>query len=111
MHALSVFFHLEELNKEVLGEIPPHPDEEFHISLGWSPDRATPIGDTKGVLSLPDGMSGSPLWNTRYQETMGQGKAWMPEDARIVGIVWGHSAKARQIYATPIEACFSRLFV
>lgn len=69
------------------------------------------MGDTKGALSLPDGMSGSPLWNTRYEEITRQGRSWKPEDARITGIVWGHSAKARQIYATPIEAFAEQLLV
>jgi len=69
------------------------------------------VGDTKGVLSLPDGMSGSPLWNTRYEEITRQGRSWKAEDARITGIVWGRSAKARQMYATPIEAFAEQLLV
>jgi hypothetical protein len=107
--ALSAFVREEELNEEVYKEEPPHPDPRLHICLSWNPEIATAIGDTKGVLSLPDGMSGSPLWNTRYEEVTRQGLAWKPEDARIAGMVWAHSAKARQIYATPIEAFATQL--
>ncbi len=109
VHALSAFIREEELNEEVFGEEPPHPDARLHICLGWSPARAIAVGDTIGALSLPDGMSGSPLWNTRYEEVTRQGTSWQPEDARITGLVWGHSAKARQIYATPIEAFAAQL--
>jgi len=109
VHALSVFVREEELNEEVFKEEPPHPDPQLHICLSWSPERATAMGDTKGVLSLPDGMSGSPLWNTRYEEITRQYRTWKPEDARIAGIVWAHSAKARQIYATPIESFAAQL--
>jgi hypothetical protein len=109
VHALSAFVREEELNEEVYGEEPPHPDAQLHICLSWSPARAAAVGDTKGALSLPDGMSGSPLWNTRYEEITRQGRLWKPEEARITGIVWGHSAKACQIYATPIEAFAAQL--
>lgn len=107
--ALSVFVREEELNEEVFKEEPPHPDAKLHICLSWSPARATAVDGTKGALSLPDGMSGSPLWNTRYEEITRQGRTWKPEDARIAGIVWGHSAKACQIYATLIEVFAAQL--
>jgi hypothetical protein len=58
---------------------------------------------SKGALSLPDGMSGSPLWNTRYEEFRREGRPWTPANARITGMIWGHSSKASQLYATPIE--------
>lgn len=74
-----------------------------HICCAWNPKLAIALLDTKGDLSLPDGMSGSPLWNTRYVEVTRAGGKWTPQDARITGIVWAHSSKACQLFATPVN--------
>lgn len=105
----AVFLREIELNDAVFKEEPPHPAPEIHICLAWSPEHAFPMLGTRGSLSLPDGMSGSPLWNTRYEEITRQGGTWRPTDARITGMVWGHSAKACQLYATPIEALVDQI--
>lgn len=100
----AVFLREVELDEAVYLEEPPHPDPALHISLAWGPEHALPMLNTRGTLSLPNGMSGSPLWNTRYEEVTRAGGNWSPADARISGMIWGHSAKAGQLYATPIEA-------
>jgi hypothetical protein len=105
----AVFLREVELNDIVFKEEPPHPVPALHICLAWSPEHALPMLGTRGSLSLPNGMSGSPLWNTRYEEVTRQGGAWSPVDARITGMIWGHSAKASQLYATPIEALINQL--
>lgn len=99
----AVFLREVALNDAVYQEVPPHPDPKLHICLAWSPEHALPMLGTRGSLSLPDGMSGSLLWNTRYEEITRLGGTWSPKDARIAGMIWGHSAKAGQLYATPIE--------
>lgn len=113
MHSVvgtCAFLREVELNPAVFTEDPPHPAPEKHISLAWSPESARPLLGTRGSLSLPNGMSGSPLWNTRYEEIALQGGEWKPSDARVTGMVWGHSAKAGQLYATPIETLIEQLF-
>lgn len=84
----------------------PCPIHKTHMSFAWNPEDATRLLGTTGDLSLPNGMSGAPLWNTRYVEVTQRGDKWSPSDARIAGIVWGHSAKAGLLFATP-----SRLFL
>ncbi len=105
----AVFLREVELNVAVYLEEPPHPAPELHICLAWSPEHALPMLGTRGSLSLPNGMSGSLLWNTRYEEITRDGGKWSPTDARIAGMIWGHSAKASQLYATPIDVLVDQL--
>lgn len=105
----GVFLREVELSDIVFTEEPPHPNSDLHICLAWSPEHALPMLGTRVSLSLPNGMSGSPLWNTRYEETLREGRTWSPADARVTGMIWGHSAKAGQLYATPIEALAGEL--
>lgn len=100
----AIFLQEVKLSPEVIREEPPHPVQGFHICLAWNPEIAQAMLGTSGALSLPKGMSGSPLWNTRYVEITQNGGTWKPSDAVITGMVWGHSSKAGQLYATPIEA-------
>ncbi|MFZ4215310.1 hypothetical protein ACOZB2_28455, partial [Pantoea endophytica] len=46
----------------------PVPVKGTHICCAWNPEMASPLVGTTGNLSLPDGMSGSPLWTTTYIE-------------------------------------------
>lgn len=109
VQANSVFLRQVALNPAVYQEVPPHPLPDFHICLAWDPENAAPLLGTAGALSLPDGMSGSLLWNTRFEEITRSGGRWTPTDARVAGMIWGHSAKAGQLYATPIGAIARRL--
>lgn len=88
----------------------PVPVRGTHICLAWNPEFASGLMGTKGELSLPKGMSGSPLWNTRYAEVTRKGGKWHPSDSRITGIVWGHSAKSGQLFATPVDSFIHLLF-
>jgi hypothetical protein len=105
----SVFLRLVELNEAVFQEEPPHPDPALHMSLAWQPEHALPMLGTTGTLSLPNGMSGSLLWNTRYEEVTRLGEKWSPAEMRIAGMIWGHSSKSGQLYATPIETIVAEL--
>lgn len=105
---MGVFLREVELEEAVFQEPQPHPTE-MHICLAWSPKHAVPMLGTHGALSLPNGMSGSPLWNTRYEEIRLHGGKWSPSNARVVGMIWGHSAKACQLYATPIDVLVREL--
>jgi hypothetical protein len=102
MRGMSVFLREVEFDPENFSEI-PFPIKGKHICCAWNPKLAIALLDTQGDLSLPPGMSGSPLWNTRYVEVTKAGGKWTPQDARITGIVWGHSSKSCQLFATPVE--------
>lgn len=88
----------------------PVPVSGTHICLAWNPENASGLLGTTGELSLPNGMSGSPLWNTRYVEVTQKGGNWCPSDSRITGIVWGHSAKSSHLFATPVDLFNHLLF-
>ena len=88
----------------------PAPIRGTHICLAWNPENASGLLGTTGELSLPNGMSGAPLWNTRYVEVTQRGDNWHPRDSRITGVVWGHSAKSGHLFATPIELFIDLLF-
>lgn len=88
----------------------PVPVLGTHICLAWNPENASELLGTTGELSLPNGMSGAPLWNTRYVEVTQRGDQWKPSDSKITGIVWGHSAKSGHLFATPINLFIDLLF-
>ncbi|WP_426803951.1 hypothetical protein [Stenotrophomonas sp. SrG] len=98
----GVFMHEIEFVQKTLEE-EPRADPEMHICMSLSPVDAIPLTPGTRELPLPQGMSGSALWNTRYREVTDQGKKWAPEDARLTGIVWGASQKTGVAVATPIE--------
>ena len=75
----------------------------YHICMAWNPANATPLTAAASVLSVPGGLSGSVLWNTRYKECIDQDREWSIQDIRATGIVWGASSKAGVVTATPIE--------
>jgi len=105
---MGVFLREVEFDPANFPQIPV-PVKGTHICCAWNTELATPLVGTTGSLSLPNGMSGSPLWNTRYIEVTQAGGVWTPSEARITGIVWGHSAKTSHLFATPINS-FLHLF-
>lgn len=106
---MGVFLREVDFDPTSLTETQP-PVFGTHICLAWNPESASGLLGTTGELSLPNGMSGSPLWNTRYVEVTQRGGEWSPSDSRITGIVWGHSAKSGHIFATPVNLFIDFLF-
>jgi hypothetical protein len=78
----------------------PHFDRAVHIAMYYSPKGCVGIDGKSEDLHTPDGLSGSPLWNIPRNEQMG---TWMPEYARIVGIVQRWDQVGRCLIATRIE--------
>jgi hypothetical protein len=99
---LGAYLHEVEPPSELFSEHPPF-KAGYHICMAWNPANATSLTEAAIDLSAPGGLSGSVLWNTRYQEVSGQGRNWSVNDMRVTGIVWGASSKAGVITATPIE--------
>lgn len=106
---MGVFLREVDWDPNSFTETPP-PVHGTHICLAWNPESASGLLGTTGELSLPNGMSGSPLWNTRYVEVTQRGDKWSPSDSRITGIVWGHSAKSGLLFATPVDLFVNLLF-
>lgn len=75
----------------------------FHICMAFNPMNADQLEGRPAPLPLAEGMSGSLVWNTRYQELTMQEKHWSAEDSRITAILWASSTKTCSLAATPIE--------
>jgi len=99
---LAVFSHEIEFSSITVDE-EPKPIEPYHFLIPYNPEHAKLLEGSNSVLSRAAGMSGSLVWNTRYVEVSSQGGKWKPEDARVTGILWGHSSKAGVLVATKIE--------
>lgn len=99
---LGAYLHEVEPPTEIFSEKPPF-KASYHICMAWSPANANPLTVAAGGLSVPGGLSGSVLWNTRYKEATEQGRQWTINDMRVTGIVWGASSKAGVVTATPVE--------
>jgi hypothetical protein len=74
-----------------------------HFALPWRPDRAWSVNQFSPGLSLPPGMSGSLVWNTRRVEFAQSNRVWSAEEARVTGMVFSWSVCANWIYATKVE--------
>jgi hypothetical protein len=109
VQGLGVFSHEVPRDPKLAAAYPPSIHGNY-VCFEWSPERATRLLNTTGDLTKPNGMSGSPLWNTRYVEVTQQGAVWTPEYSRITGIVWGHHAKSGCLVATRVESFISILF-
>lgn len=99
---LGAYLHEVEPPAELLLEEPPF-KTNYHICMAWNPANAVALTEVAGVLSVPNGLSGSVLWNTHFQEAAAQGRQWSISDMKVTGIVWGASSKAGVVAATPIE--------
>ncbi|QJI20408.1 MULTISPECIES: trypsin-like peptidase domain-containing protein [Pseudomonas] len=99
---VGLFTHECEFN-EAIKEEESEADPQYHFCVDFNPEKSVLIDGDQSPLSAPDGMSGSLVWNTRFVEVTQQGGDWQPEDARITGMVWGHSSKVCALIATRIE--------
>lgn len=75
----------------------------YHFAIPWLPGRARKADFRTPDLSLPPGMSGSLVWNTRRVELALRGQSWSPEDARVTGLVRSWSDCSTWVYATRVE--------
>lgn len=74
-----------------------------HFAIPWLPGRARSLDERSPGLSLPPGMSGSLVWNTRRVEFFRSHRPWLPADARVTGMVFSWSVCANWVYATKVE--------
>ncbi len=75
------------------------PDKHFAIVYprdGWFDEKKRPI-----PMPLPDGLSGSAVWQTNRRDSTGA--EWTPDHSRIVGLVHLWNKKPESLVATRIE--------
>lgn len=79
-------------------------DPDFHFAVAYSPDQAQPFDDAASSpgLSVPPGLSGSLVWNSRRLECHYRGEPWNPTKAVVTGIVWAWP-KSNYLIATRVE--------
>lgn len=83
-------------------------DVRFHLGLAYNPNLATDVIGKKG-LPVPNGLSGSTLWNTRFVQAKMAGQQWTPEMATVTGVVWGWPSSEGFLVATRAEYVHSFL--
>jgi hypothetical protein len=89
------------------GEVPHELfDPVYHFGVGYSPERAQRIDESNASsspgLSIPPGLSGSLVWNSRRLECFYADRPWDPSMALVTGIIWGWSNRDYLI-ATKVE--------
>jgi len=77
-------------------------DTRFFFAIHYPNDvRLLRCDDTRDYLPDPDGLSGSAVWDTSFVAKQGQG--WQPDDARIVGLVYGWDQANHALRCVKIE--------
>jgi hypothetical protein len=71
------------------------------FGLDYRPDSATALDGRD--LPLPDGFSGSLVWNTRFVEREQNSQPWNVDCAQVTGLVWLWVPDAASLVATRVE--------
>jgi hypothetical protein len=82
------------------------------FALPWVPSLMRYANDTgrdatqRVKFNLPPGLSGSLVWNTRYQEVTLAGGTWHPNDAVVTGLLyrWDEGERLHAISIDRIKA-------
>lgn len=81
-------------------------DSNVHFAVYYNPQTATHVFDDyvsrSPGLSLPPGLSGSLVWNTRRIECFHANIPWSADHAVVTGIVWGWP-NSDYLIATKVE--------
>lgn len=77
-------------------------DQTHHFAIHYPPEKAVALDGGPG-LPVPNGFSGSLIWNTRYVECVTQGVNWSPEMAQVTGIAWGWPSATSTILCTRVD--------
>jgi hypothetical protein len=71
-------------------DLPPDKtDPQYHFAIHYRPDRSQSDEPRPRPQPNPPGLSGSPVWNTRYIEYATSARTWTPDAAQLTGLVWG----------------------
>jgi hypothetical protein len=90
-------FSTQEVSNSSLGD----PDYDFH--LRYAPRLINSVDDSEPFVPLPQGFSGSLVWNTRFIEVTQRAECWSPECAQVTGILKRWISDEQLLVATRIE--------
>jgi hypothetical protein len=76
---------------------------EYHFALPYRPEDTKAAEPNARPLPIPNGLSGSLVWNTRRIECFKDRLEWSPLSARVTGMVWGWPSSSSLLFATRIE--------
>lgn len=82
---------------------PPSWLSPMHFAVPYLPDRAISMSPNAKGLPAPPGISGSPVWNTRFHEHVMQNQPWAVDDSQITGTVFGWDPASGHLLAVRIE--------
>lgn len=74
----------------------------FHFGIDYRPDLATDVIGRDG-LPDPHGFSGSTVWSTGFVAAKMAGVPWLPDMAKVTGVVWGWPSSNALLVATRAE--------
>jgi len=83
-------------------------DQEI-FELLWEPEKTQATSSTSATAQADmnwenaRGFSGSIVWNTRYLEITGQGRAWSPADAVVTGLLRRWDEETRTLLVWRVE--------
>jgi hypothetical protein len=63
-------------------------DANLHIAVHYPREGKSAADNSSVLLPMPNGMSGSAIWDTKYVAALEAGWKWSPAQAEICGIVW-----------------------
>jgi hypothetical protein len=75
---------------------------EFHFALEYPIEKAESVEGNQPPLPSPPGLSGSPVWDTRFVSS-GCAENWTPAHARLLGIIWFWDSADSCLVATKAE--------
>jgi hypothetical protein len=84
-------------------EIIPQPPDTLAFALHHNTEKSTRVDGSTQALPLPNGMSGSLVWNTRRIEFLAAGRPWEPRDALVTGLMQRWKSGDVCLRATRIE--------
>lgn len=67
--------------------LPENVDHNFHFALPYRPEQTVSVGRDRRGMPLPGGFSGTVVWNTKYFESVRNGRTWTPGYAEVTGLV------------------------
>ena len=78
-------------------------DPTIHLAIRYDPKHCIGISGKEANLPLPHGLSGTAVWKIPWAQREG---TWLPDNARIVGIVQKWDQDGQYLIATRIENIF-----
>ena len=76
---------------------------QIHVLVMYPFKAVSSPGGEDVHIPNPGGFSGSFLWDTKYRRSMERWQNWIPQMARVCGLVWGATTDPDRLFATRVE--------